>query len=70
MLANILFATDYDESDLLTDGINLFSPHDSDNDAIQKLVQMQELCGTCGQTPADKFNLQTLALLRMFGFGI
>ncbi len=65
---DILFATDYDEADLLTGGINLFSPHDSDNDVIQKLFQMQKLCTTCGQTPADELNQQTLALLRTFGF--
>ncbi len=68
-LANILFARDYDEDDLLTEGISLFSPHDSDNDVIQKLVQLQELCMTCGQTPADKLDQQTLALLQTFGFG-
>ncbi len=53
MLANILFARDYDEADLLIEGISLFSPNDLDNDVIQKLLQMQELCGTSGQTPAD-----------------
>ncbi len=68
-LANILFATDYDDADLLTGGINLFSPHDSDNDVIQKLLEIQELCGTCGQPPADKLNQQPLALLRTFRFG-
>ncbi len=68
MLANILFARDYDEADLLTGGINLFSPHDSDNNMIQKLFQMQELCRTCGQTPADELNQQTLALLWTFRF--
>ncbi len=45
MLADILLAHDYDEADVLTGGINLFSPNDSDNDMIQKLQQMQELCG-------------------------
>ncbi len=69
-MAEILFATDYDEGgDLLADGINLFSPHDSDNDVMQKLFQMQELCAICGQIPADELNQQTLALLQMFGFG-
>ncbi len=47
----------------------MFSSHDSDNDVIQKLFQMQELCTTCGQTPAVELNQQTLALLQMFGFG-
>ncbi len=53
-LADILFVTDYDENNLLARNINLFSPHDSDNDMIQKLLQLQELCVTCGQTPADE----------------
>ncbi len=68
-MANILFAMDYDEGDLLTRDINLFSPRDSDNDVIQKLLQFQELCATCGQTPADELDQQTLLLLRTFGFG-
>ncbi len=68
-LANILFAHNYDEADLLTGGINLFSPNDSDYDVIQKLQQMQELCGTCEQTRADELTKQTLALLRTFSFG-
>ncbi len=63
---NILFARDYDEADLLTSGISLFSPNDLDNDVIQKLLQMQELCRTCGQTPADELTPHTLALLRTF----
>ncbi len=67
--AEILFTYDYDKADLLTEGIHLFSPNDSDNDVIQKLQQMQELCGECGVTPANELNLQTLVLLRTFGFG-
>ncbi len=68
-LANILFTTDYDDADLLTEGINLFSPNDSVNDVIQKLLQIQELCITCGQTQANELTQQTLALLRTFGLG-
>ncbi len=43
-LVVILFSHDYDESHLVADGIHVFSPNDSDNDVIQKLQQMQELC--------------------------
>ncbi len=68
-LADILFSYDYDESNLVADGIHLISPNDSDNDVIQKLQQMQELCGVCGVTPDDELNQQTLVLLRTFGFG-
>ncbi len=68
-LAEVLFGTDYDEDDFLVRGINLFNPFDSDNDVTQKLLQLQELCATCGQTPADELDQQTLLLLRTFGFG-
>ncbi len=68
-MAEILFATDYDENNLLARNINLFSPHDSDINVSQKLLQLQELCATCGQTPADELDQQTLALLGTFGFG-
>ncbi len=60
---------DYNEDELLVRGINLFNPFDSDNDVIQKLLQLQELCATCGQTPADELDQQTLLLLQTFGFG-
>ncbi len=63
LLADILFSYDYDESYLVADDIHLFSPNDSDNDVIQKLQQVQELCGVCRMTPADELNQQTLVLL-------
>ncbi len=69
-LANILFATDYDEADLLTEGINMFSPNDSNNDVIQKLLQLQELCGTCGQTPADELMQRPWLCCRHSGLGV
>ncbi len=63
MLANILYANDYDEDTFLALGITLFNPNDSDNDVYQKLSQLQELCATCRQTPADELNEITLILL-------
>ncbi len=69
MLANILYANDYNEDEFLVPGITIFNPIDSDNDVHQKLLQLQELCVTCGQTPADELNENTLMLLRTFGFG-
>ncbi len=68
-LVDILFSNDYDESHLGADGIRVFSPNDSDNDVIQKLQQMQELCGMCGVTPGDELNQQTLVMLQTFGLG-
>ncbi len=62
-LANTLYANDYDEDNFLAPGITLFNPTDSDNDVYQKLSQLQELCATCGQTPADELNELTLILL-------
>ncbi len=68
-LADTLYAHDYDESNLLAPEICMFSQYDLNNDAMQKLQQMQELCATCGVTPADELNQQTSAVLRMFSFG-
>ncbi len=64
-----MYAHDYDESNLLTPGIRLFDQYDSNNDVMQKLQQMQDLCTTCGVTPADELNQQTLAVLQTFDFG-
>ncbi len=47
----------------------MFSPHDSDNDVMQKLRQMQELCTICGATLGDELNQQTLTVLQTFGSG-
>ncbi len=68
-LADILYAHHYDESNLVAESIHVFSPHDSNNDMMQKLQQMQDLCATCGVTPGDELNQQTLTVLRTFGFG-
>ncbi len=68
-LAEILFLNDYDEDNFLAPGITLFNVFDSDNDVHLKMLQLQELCATCGQTPADELNQDTLILLRTFGFG-
>ncbi len=67
-LAEILYAHNYNESNLVAPDIRMFSRHDLNNDVMQKLWQMQELCTTCGVTPADELNQQTLAVLRTFGF--
>ncbi len=67
-MAEILFRHDYDEGNLLTANIKLFSVNDSDNDMAQKLQQLQALCVTCGRTPADELKQPTLVLLRTFGF--
>ncbi len=53
----------------MAEGIHVFSLHNSNNDVMQKLQQMQDLCATCGVTPANELNQQTLAALRTFGFG-
>ncbi len=55
-LADILFVNDYDEDDFLASGITLFNVY-------QKLLQLQELCATCGQTPSDELNQETLLAL-------
>ncbi len=68
-LAEMMFDLDYDEDEFLTPGINLFSPFDSDNDVILKLLQLREVCATCGQMPADELDQQTSPLLRTIGFG-
>ncbi len=68
-LVDILFLHDYNESFLVAEGIRVFSLHDSDNDLIQKLRQMQELCTICGVTPGDELNQQTLTVLWTFGIG-
>ncbi len=60
---------DYDEDDFLVSGITLFNTFDSDNDVHLKVLQLQELCAICRQTPADELNQDTLILLRTFGFG-
>ncbi len=68
-LEDILFLHDYDESHLVAEGIRVFSLHDSDNDMMQKLQQMQELRAICRATPGDELNQQTLTVLWTFGFG-
>ncbi len=62
-LAHTLYANDYDDDNFLVSGITIFNPTDSDNDVYQKLSQLQELCATCGSTPADELNEMTLRLL-------
>ncbi len=68
-LAEVLYVHDYDESNLLVAEIHVFHQYNLNNDVMQKLQQMQDLCATCGMTPADELNQQTLAVLRMFYFG-
>ncbi len=67
-LAATLYAHDYDESNLLIPGIHVFGQYDSNNNGMQKLQQMQDLCTSCGMTPADELNQQNLAVLQTFGF--
>ncbi len=62
-LVEIFAAHNYDESNLLTPGIHVFGRYDSNNNMMQKLQQMQDLCATCGATPADELTQQTLPVL-------
>ncbi len=47
----------------------MFVRYDLNNDVMQKILQMQDLCAICEATPPDELNQQTLAVLQTFGFG-